>query len=460
MAVAMSAISLLIVSGNSCETLAQIQQAVGPGSTPQGDMVRGEGVFLQGLGWFELNDAKAAAQNADTMMKLERWNREVQLAYRKEYNAAAEREMTKRRMNDSARKQFLAEREARLRDKPTPEDIQKGDALNALLTDLSDPTIHESSWRGAKVALPPELSIRNLAFQFAAKPGAKGSQELSRSLIALGRLDTEGRWPIYLAGDGLKAEREAYEAAYRSVRDKSLAGKLGIEEVLRLDGQVEKVRIKAASVVPVERGFRSFATKYVLTIKEASRMFDADTIGFAQEMIADTHRHEAHTVGELLAFMRKYRLLFTAADKAPGGAEMYSRLYGLMREQEELLGIGKGAAEGAARSTRRVPATITAGRWKIEGQDLVLDSTGQNEFCIFGEETWSDFDLAFEAEAERGREGFFARVHQSDDTHFAKIGFGAYGNSAHILQVASPKNQHEIITRLPGRIIYKKIIQF
>ena len=40
--------------------------------------------------------------------------------------------------------------------KPTADDIQSGDALNALLTDLSDPTISESTWRYAKVPLPGE----------------------------------------------------------------------------------------------------------------------------------------------------------------------------------------------------------------------------------------------------------------------------------------------------------------
>ena len=73
-------------------------------------------------------------------------------------------------------------------------------------------------------------------------------------------------------------------------------------------------------------------------MKKAAGMSDASTISFAEEMIADTHDHRAQTVSELLAFMRKYRLLFAAADKRPEDAEQYLRLYGLLRQQKELFG--------------------------------------------------------------------------------------------------------------------------
>lgn len=43
----------------------------------------------------------------------------------------------------------MAEKEARVRTNPTDEDVVSGDALNALLIDLSDPTIGPSSWRAA-----------------------------------------------------------------------------------------------------------------------------------------------------------------------------------------------------------------------------------------------------------------------------------------------------------------------
>ena len=137
------------------------------------------------------------------------------------------------------REEALAERQERLRTKPTDDDVQNGDALNALLLDLSDPTIQESAWRYAKVPLPDSLAISRLIFQFAARRGDRNSQTLTKSLIALGRLDLEGRWPAYLAIDELARERGAYETAYAKVKTQSLEGKLTLGAVLEFDQAVE-----------------------------------------------------------------------------------------------------------------------------------------------------------------------------------------------------------------------------
>lgn len=327
---------------------------IGKGSTVEGDIRRGQGVFLQGLGWYELNDAKAAAQNADTMMRLENWNREVQLAYRREYNAAIEQKnyKTKKAFEEAQRKHI--ETETRLRVKPTSDDIASGDALNALLADLSDPTIQASSWRGAKVRLPDDITIKGLAFRFTPKGSAKENAALTRGLIALGRLDTSGRWPDVFPLDKLKAEIASYEASYAKIRDQSIAGRLEYEPLDQLEASLQALRSKVGVVVHAERGFRREALKFVDGLKEATKMFDASTLSFAREMIADTSRHEAHTVGELLAFMRKYRLIFAQADASPGGEEVYARLYGLLKQQTEALGL-KPAQELAGPAGPEIP---------------------------------------------------------------------------------------------------------
>ena len=57
--------------------------------------------------------------------------------------------------------------------------------------------------------------------------------------------------------------------------------------------------------------------QFVDNLERATRIFDATTYDYARDIISDTQKHEAHTVGELLAFMRKYRLLFANGDKNP-----------------------------------------------------------------------------------------------------------------------------------------------
>jgi hypothetical protein len=67
------------------------------------------------------------------------------------------------------------EKEERLRTYPTDDDVVSGDALNALLVDLSDPMISPSSWRAVPVNLPGGISIRSLFFRFAPRFGNKNS---------------------------------------------------------------------------------------------------------------------------------------------------------------------------------------------------------------------------------------------------------------------------------------------
>ena len=111
---------------------------------------------------------------------------------------------------------------------------------------------------------------------------------------------------------------------------------------------------KTRIAVPTARNFRATAVQAVDALKKATGMFDASTIGFAQEMIADTHNHRAQTVGELLAFMRKYRLLFASADKRPEDVEQYLQLYRLLRQQKDVFG---------EKVTGLPPESTIAGDW-------------------------------------------------------------------------------------------------
>ncbi len=46
------------------------QDVVLPGSTIEGDMLRGQGQFLKGMAWYELNAAKARELDAKTLREV------------------------------------------------------------------------------------------------------------------------------------------------------------------------------------------------------------------------------------------------------------------------------------------------------------------------------------------------------------------------------------------------------
>lgn len=190
--------------------------------------------------------------------------------------------------------------------------------------------------------MPGEISIRSLFFRFAPRLGDKNSGTLNNNLIALGRLDPSRGWPIFMPEDKLGAERRAYEASHRELLEQCEKDKLKLEAVTKVDAALAALRAKVFTEVPAERNFRVTALKYVADMQAATKIFDASTIDFAQEMIRDTHDYNPQTVGELLAFLRKYRLFFASAAGRPEDGEVYRVLFGLMRAQADRLGVKPG----------------------------------------------------------------------------------------------------------------------
>jgi hypothetical protein len=147
----------------------QAQDVVIPGSTVQGDILRGQGQFLKGAAMYDLYSARGRAIDTQAEIMIQKWNAEVYNAYMRERAAHIQyrRNAIKAQVEEATRR--AEERDIRLRTSPTDQDIIRGDALNAQLIDLSNPAIASSAWRLAQVPLPEGVSIRSLYFRFAPK---------------------------------------------------------------------------------------------------------------------------------------------------------------------------------------------------------------------------------------------------------------------------------------------------
>jgi uncharacterized protein (TIGR03067 family) len=316
------------------------QDVIFPGSTPQGDILRGEGVFLRGKGLYDYYSAKGRRIDAGTMIMIQKWNAEVYAGYMRERASHIQSKKNVRNETEAAARKRMAEKEIRLRANPDDFDIVSGDALNALLIDLSSPAITQSAWQEKRVTLPEGIEIRSLFFRFVPRLGARNAGTLSKNLIALGRLDPSRGWPSYIPQDKVGAECRAYEAAHKELLARCVMDKqLKFETLEKVDKALLALQNKVNVAVPSERRFRETALRYVTDMKDATKIFDAETVDFVKEMIQDTQEYTPQTVAELLAFLRKYRLLFASAEGRPGDGDMYRVLAGLMREQKEGLGL-------------------------------------------------------------------------------------------------------------------------
>lgn len=313
-----------------------VGRTVAVAQTAAGDLARGQGAYLRGLGSYNLNTAQANSINVDAMIK---WKKDLRKIQAENRVLEASRGAGKKLKIEEVRQQQL-ERERQLRLDPSPRDVEKGDALNVLVYDLTDPDIKSTDWSSKTVPLPPGISVKDLIFRFTPQRGAPTSTAaLSQGVIALSRLDIKGKWPIFMAVPALDAEKSAYEDAYGKVRDQLLADQFEPKTVIAMDRTLDALKAKVMKAVPAERDYRAQALKFVDDLKDSTRLFDAGTVDYAKDILNDTQDHDATTVAELVSFMLKYRLQFATAERSSTARELYPKLYVALRQQAKDLGI-------------------------------------------------------------------------------------------------------------------------
>lgn len=332
----------LIVAGLAASLLfsqsanAQKRVIVGGADTPDSANLRGAGNYLQGLGWYNLNSAKAESIQLETQI---RWEKELRESYARA-NENRRQKLSEKNMKAEERKQLQKQKQLQLRANPTDDDIRNGDALNVLLYDLTDPVLTSDKWLASPVQLPADISVKKLVFEFVrAEKAPNGSSQLGNAVIALSRLNLSGNWPICLNGAPMESDRKLYEEAYSKLLDQILTKKVTPESIGEFKAAIETLRKNVQKNVPTNDGYRTDALKHVDALKKAAEMFHSQTVEYAAEIVIDTHQHEAHTVGELVAFTKKYRLQFADGDKNPEARELYARLYELMKKQAQMFGI-------------------------------------------------------------------------------------------------------------------------
>jgi len=231
-----------------------VGRAVALAQTPAGDLLKGQGAYLKGLGSYNLNTAQAGSINVDSMI---RWKSDLRKIQRERWNREAELAAGKQAKKEDVLRKLL-EREQQLRVAATIDDVLKGDALNVLVYDLTDPDIKQNDWSSKTVSLPPGTSVKDLIFRFTpqSKQGA-GATALSKGVIALSRLDIKGKWPTFMNIPALDSAKSAYENAYLKVRDEILADKSPLNSLLAMDRTLDALKDKVKEAVPAERDYRA-----------------------------------------------------------------------------------------------------------------------------------------------------------------------------------------------------------
>jgi hypothetical protein len=304
------------------------------GSTVQGDIARGLGYFNIGAGIYNEETARANAINADTIM---RWN---------EYMFLAQQEANRR---EYLRRQRLMRRDAaageamlkRVREHPDVHDITNGDALNAILDQLSDPRIQSSSLRLLKTPISRE-AIREIPFEIASEAVA----------ITLDRLTGEENWPPALQGEPFAPERKAYREAIAKALKEDEEGKISPETLRAVNDAVSRLRAKLEANKPADPAQYAEAANFLKALTAMTRMLQDPDMS---KILADLDSVKETTLGSLLAFMHAHNLRFGPAT-TDAQRTVYRNLYPVLAEARDRVlkeaGIGPDGHEPVARNER------------------------------------------------------------------------------------------------------------
>jgi len=316
---AVAVLVLVVGSGNTSHAQRRIGGGgIGPGSTAPGDILRGEGIYLNGLGNYELNSARGRSIDNDTAIK---WNQYVYESI-KEHNRLAIEHLAREK---ERKLEAYRDIRKRIRDNPTVVDLRQGDALNVVLEELSNPKISPSSFRSARVSLDGG-TIQNIPFQY---PRLNG-------VISMRTLAVRDGWPLPMRSETFARERKAYTKAVETVLEQDLEGKLMPESVKAVQATVEALKAKVDELIPkTDRNFYLESRNFVKALDDASRLLEFPIVG---DVLGGMEKYSGTTVAELLEFMRRYNLRFSPANpNSPTEMELYTKLYPLMRAQREQL---------------------------------------------------------------------------------------------------------------------------
>jgi hypothetical protein len=291
----------------------------GWGQTPQGSIAQGLGVYAAGVGVYKYDRAVANSINEDTIVRFNQYLYDSMLESRRRYNRE---HAAKLKMDDS---QYQA-RAARIRDNPSKEDIDSGDALNAILDQMADPKVLQgSSLRLANATVSPQ-AIREIPFR----------DETDAITLSLDEMTDPKNWPLPLRADTFTPEREAYQKAVDEALEEDKDGSLKPETIARVRNAVAALYRKVGETIPkTQQPEYSLSMNYLKGLAGLSRMLEKPNV---EAILGELEKVQSTTVGNLVAFMHSYNLRFAPATTPKQRAIYRDLMPSMVESRDKILG--------------------------------------------------------------------------------------------------------------------------
>ena len=174
-------------------------------TTPQGSALAGAGQYAMGVGTYNLDTAQARSINADTAM---RWN---QYAYLSNLEAS-QRYAARKNAEIAKNKALYNEHQRRLRENPENREVENGDALNATVSALMNPSLGSAAMRAGTAVVPASV-IAEIPFLYASERITVMLDGNSRESI---------KWPsVFRRGERFAATQNQFDELCRNGCERS-----------------------------------------------------------------------------------------------------------------------------------------------------------------------------------------------------------------------------------------------
>ena len=308
-------------------------------STPGSSMARGLGMMGMGAGMYNVNTAQARSINTNTAM---RWNQAMFNGSRVGARMFAAREKALKQENEQS---YSAIRD-RIRNHPTSRDVTDGDALNAVLDVLLNPTNADASIQQIKTPIRPE-TIANIPFEVA-------SEGMS---VCLDRMTMDGQWPQAVLGDEFKPERDGLRKAIQAALDEDKQGNVDPDTIAAVQAAIDRLRNKFEKLVPQTSPDYVSAHWAIKAMDGLTKMLYSPQM---DKVLSELEDYQGATIGDLLSFMQAFNLRFGSANSYRQRL-IYQKIYPMLADQANASAGSGGDGDVSAVATDAASAVAKAG---------------------------------------------------------------------------------------------------
>lgn len=289
---------------------------IGPGSTVEGDILRGAGVAAAGMGQYNLQTAQAENILASTAIMVTDYMRTIRLLDAQ----ARARHRIERHQNQV--KQLTAIRERLLND-PNLVDFQNGNALNALRDDLRNFSKSELG----TVLIPADV-VRKLPYRV-----GKEAQ-----IISLRRMmHLSSWWPPVFQDPSFDRAKVEYDRAIKAAIEEFSELRIQAKTRERVDKAIDDLRAllqKQDDGLPATK----YGINHVTELRAYAILLQKPV---SQRAFVDLDSYSGTTAADLLKFMDDHNIQFAETGN-PEENEDYRRVYLALDEQRKVMGKATG----------------------------------------------------------------------------------------------------------------------